>query len=276
MTSATLSLQDNYATVELPATGQVGVASVGAIALPGADHAHSYLEAGSGQNWLRRPGAVATVAIHGAALLAVWSWSSGIVKPTAAPPVIELIRIAPEPKQITLPKPEPVKDKPVALAPPKPAAPPLPAPKTVETSAAQAETYTPPAPPVNPTPPGPVTPAQPAPVAQSAPLAVAPAPKQISTEGIPTDYVNQVYARINRNADYPREAKMRRQQGKVGYRLTLNPDGSLVSFDIQSSGVEALDEAARDAIRRAAPFPRLPDLGGSSYLLAGNIVFKIN
>lgn len=273
MTSATLSLQENYAIGETPAAGHAAVA---AIALPSAGHAHSYLESGSGQNWLRRPGAVATVAIHGAALLAIWGWSSGVVKPPATPPVIELIRIAPEPKQITLPKPEPVKDKPIALAPPKPAAPPLPAPKTVDTSAAQAETYTPPAPPVHAAPPGPVTPPQPAPaLAQPAPPAAA-APKQISTEGIPTDYVNQVYARINRNADYPREAKMRRQQGKVGYRLTLNPDGSLVSFDIQSSGVEALDEAARDAIRRAAPFPRLPDLGGSSYLLAGNIVFKIN
>ena len=259
MTSATLSLQDNYA-----------------VALPSAGQAHAWLDAGSSPHWLRRPGAVATVAIHAAALLAVWSWSSGIVKPAVTPPVIELIRIAPEPKQeIAPPKPEPVKEKQVALAPPKPAAPPLPAPKTIETSAAQAETYTPPAPPVHAAPPGPVTPPQPAPApAPAAPSAAA--PKQIGTEGIPTDYVNQVYARINRNADYPREAKMRRQQGKVGYRLTLNPDGSLVSFDIQSSGVEALDEAARDAIRRAAPFPRLPDLGGSSYLLAGNIVFKIN
>lgn len=239
--------------------------------------ATSYLGAGAAPHWLRRPGAVGTVAIHGVALLAIFSWSTGVVKPPIAPPVVELIRILPEPKQeITPPKPEPVKDK-VALTAPKPVAQPLPQPKTVETSAQQAETYTPPAPPVQAAPPGPVTPAPPAPA--PAPAAAPPqsaAPKQISTEGIPTDYVNQVYARINRNADYPREAKMRRQQGKVGYRLTLNPDGSLVSFDIQSSGVEALDEAAKDAIRRAAPFPRLPDLGGSSYLLAGNIVFKIN
>ncbi len=265
MTSATLSLRDTYAAATPPAA-------------QGAGFATSYLEAGGGQHWLRRPGAVVTVAIHGAALLAIWSWSSTIVKPAVTPPVIELIRIAPEPRQeITPPKPELVKEKQVALAPPKPAAPPLPAPRTVETSAAQAETYTPPALPLQAAPPGPVTPPQPAPVpAPTQAAAPVAAPKQISTEGIPTDYVNQVYARINRNADYPREAKMRRQQGKVGYRLTLNPDGSLVSFDIQSSGVEALDEAARDAIRRAAPFPRLPDLGGSSYLLAGNIVFKIN
>jgi protein TonB len=270
MTSATLSLNDTYHRAgEQPAVAALA-ASVGA------GFATSYLDAGSPQHWLRRPGVAATVVIHGAAFLAIWGWSSGVVKPPVAPPVVELIRILPEPKpELAPPKPEPVKDK-LALAPPKPVAQPQPVPKTVEASASQAETYTPPAPPVHVAPPGPVTPAQPAPApAQAAPQA-APAPKQISTEGIPTDYVNQVYARINRNADYPREAKMRHQQGKVGYRLTLNPDGSLVSFELQSSGVEALDEAARDAIRRAAPFPRLPDLGGSSYLLAGNIVFKIN
>lgn len=268
MSSATLSLKNTYAarpdTVSAPA------------AWAGAGLATSYLEEGGKQNWVRRPGAVATVLIHGVALLAIVSWSTGVVKPPATPPVIELIRILPEPKpELTPPKPEPVKDK-VELTAAKPVAQPQPQPKTVDAPAAQAETYTPPAP-VQAAPPGPVTPAQPAPAQAAPPAPPAQAtPKQISTEGIPTDYVNQVYARINRNADYPREAKMRRQQGKVGYRLTLNPDGTLVTFDIQSSGVEALDEAAKDAIRRAAPFPRLPDLGGSSYLLAGNIVFKIN
>jgi protein TonB len=225
--------------------------------------------------WLRSPGAAGTMLVHGAALLVIWSFSSGVVKPPVAPPVVELIRLPPEPKkELAPPKPEPVKEKPVQLAPPKPVAQPLSVPKTVETSADKAETYTPPSPPVQAAPIGPVTPVAPAPAQPPAPAP--PAPRQIATEGIPTDYVNQVYARINSNTDYPREAKMRRQQGKVGYRLTLNPQGALISFDIESSGVEALDEAARDAIRRAAPFPRLPDLGGSSYLLAGNIVFKIN
>lgn len=276
MTSATLSLKDAH--TASPATNAAASHAepfAFAATVAGAGFA-AYLDAGGGKHWLRRPGAVATVAIHGAALLAIWSWSSGVVKPPVTPPVIELIRIVPQPRQeITPPKPEPVKEKQLALAPPKPVAPPLPVPKTVEASSAQAETYTPPPTPVQTVPPGPVTPPQPAPTpAHPAPSAAA--PKQITTEGIPTDYVNQVYTRINRNADYPREAKMRRQQGKVGYRLTLNPDGSLLGFDIQSSGLEALDEAAREAIRRAAPFPRLPDLGGSSYLLAGNIVFKIN
>ena len=223
-----------------------------------------------------QPGVAVSVLIHGAALLAIWQFSGSVTTTMPPPPVVELIRLAPEPKpELTPPKPEPVKEKPLTLAPPNPVAQAVPVPKTVETSAAQAETFTPPAPPQHAAPIGPVTPPTPAP-AQPPAAPVATAPKQISTEGIPTDYVNQVYARINSNADYPREAKMRRQQGKVGYRLTLNPQGALISFDIQPSGFDVLDEAARDAIKRAAPFPRLPDLGGSTYLLAGNIVFKIN
>ncbi|HEV7815270.1 MAG TPA: TonB family protein, partial [Janthinobacterium sp.] len=190
----------------------------------------------------------------------------------APPPVhpVELIRLKAEPPRVLAPpKAKPLKEKPLAAAPPKPAARPPAAPKTLETAADKAETYTPPATPV-----GPVAPAFPLPAVPAAPAPAA--ARAIATEGIPTDYVNQVYARINRNADYPREAKLRRQQGRVGYRLTLDPRGALLSVDIQSSGSDILDEAARDAIRRAAPFPALPELGGSTYLLAGNIVFKIN
>lgn len=275
MSSATLSLNDAYAPEDPATAGPASPLSIvvtpaaGAqsAATHGAGFATSYLEAGAGRHWLRRPGALVTVLVHGLVLLAILNWT-GVVKRPRAPAVIELMYIQPEQKiKLAPPKPEPAKEKQVALAPPQPTAQAQPAPKAVDTPPpAQVETSAPPAPP------GPVTQAPPAPL--RAPVAAG--PKQISTEGIPSDYVNQVYARINRNADYPREAKMRRQQGKVGYRLTLNPDGSLVSFDIQSSGVDSLDEAARDAIRRAAPFPRLPDLGGSSYLLAGNIVFKIN
>ncbi|MBC3917967.1 TonB family protein [Undibacterium sp. CY18W] len=239
-------------------------------------------QAGNTGGSLRKPGAAISVLIHGAALLAIWGWSGRTVQ--VAPPlaVVELIRLQAEPRQeLVPPKPEP-KKAPVELAPPTPVAQTVPVPKTVETSAAKAETYTPPAAPVHaeaipvlPVTPVAATPA-PAQAPAPAPTPVAATPKQISNEGIPTDYVNQVYARINSNTDYPREAKIRRQQGKVGYKLTLNPAGALISFDIQSSGLDVLDEAAREAIRRAAPFPRLPDLGGSSYLLAGNIIFKIN
>jgi protein TonB len=268
MSSAKLSLYEN---VHAPRAAAAGLPPLhgGALAL---------LSASGGEGWLRRRGAAASVLLHGAAVVAAWTLSAEKAPAPPAPPVVELIRLQPEP----LKPPEP------PLAPPKPAEPkllaaarpvaqPLPLPKTVAAPAERAETTTPPEAPQQAAPPGPVTPQPPAPPAPPAPPPPQPpTQRQVSTEGIPTDYVNQVFARINSNADYPREAKMRRQQGKVGYRLTLSPQGAVLGVEIQGSGVEALDEAAREAIRRAAPFPRLPDLGGSSYLLAGNIVFKIN
>jgi protein TonB len=225
--------------------------------------------------WWRQRGVYVSLLLHAAALLAVWQLSGQVSEEPPAPLAVELIRVQAPPPELVPPKaeppkPEPVKEKP--LAPPKPVARALPAPKTGAAAAATAETVTPPPAPEAP-PPGPVAPPT---VAPAPPVAVqAPAPKVIATEGIPSDYVNQVFNRINRNTEYPREAKQRRQQGRVAYKLTLSPQGALLNFDIQSSGNEALDEAAKEAIRRAAPFPPLPELGGSSYSVAGNIVFKL-
>lgn len=227
-------------------------------------------------------GLVLSVALHGGAVLAALAWAGATrTVPPPEPPVVELIRVPPAPivppvppKPLEPPKPVP-EDKPKQLTAARPVAQPLPQPKTVAAAADRAETRTPPAAPTEAPPPGPVAPSAPAPAPVPAPAAP-PAPRQIATEGIPTDYVNQVYARINGNAEYPREAKVRHQQGKVGYRLTLGPDGALLGVEIASCGVEALDEAAREAIKRAAPFPKLPGLGGSSYLLAGNIIFQIH
>lgn len=273
MSSATLSLHDSYPHT----TAAVATASAASLA-PVAALSNPYLAlsgAGTaGKSWMRRPGLAITLLVHGAILLAAVNFSASVITPPAPPPALKLIILQPPPKPITLtrPEPTPVKQKQVTLTPPKPVAPPVPLPKVVTPPV---ETAAPPATPVQAEQIAPAAPPAPAPAPPVSPAPASTAPQQISTEGIPTDYVKQVYARINSSTDYPREAKMRRQQGKVGYRLTLSPQGALLSFDIESSGVEALDEAARAAIRRAAPFPKLPELGASSYLLAGNIVFKI-
>ena len=231
--------------------------------------------------WRRYRGVLISGLLHGGVALLAWNLAGSHPAPKAVATVVELIRVAP-PKAITPPPPPPPPEpqaKPVSLAPPRPVAAAVPQPKTVEAPAASAETYSAPTTPAPATPIGPVIPVAPAPAPAPAPAAAKPAPpasKVVSTEGIPTDYVNQVYARINRNTDYPQAAKQRRQQGRVGYVLTLDPQGALLKVELQPSGVDALDEAARQAIERAAPFPKLPDLGGSTYLLAGNIVFKLN
>lgn len=270
MNSATLTFAPlTREPVAAPATPVLAVASLPS--LPTAASA-----------WRRYRGVLISGLLHGGVALLAWNLAGSHPAPKAVATVVELIRVAP-PKALTPPPPPPTPEpqaKPVSLAPPRPVAAAVPQPKTVEAPAASAETYTAPSTPAPAAPIGPVTPVAPAPAPVPASAAVAkpapPASKVVSTEGIPTDYVNQVYARINRNADYPQAAKQRRQQGKVGYVLTLDPQGTLLKVELQPSGVEALDDAARQAIERAAPFPKLPDLGGSSYLLAGNIVFKLN
>ena len=51
---------------------------------------------------------------------------------------------------------------------------------------------------------------------------------------------------------YPQSARSRRQQGKVIVRVVISPTGLPSSIDVfQSSGVDSLDRAALDAVRRA-------------------------
>jgi protein TonB len=225
----------------------------------------------SGRSWWKKPGALTSLGLHVAAIAAIWGFSQRVLPPVAPERVIELVLA---PRQLAPPEPSPppkvVPQKPQAKA---SSARPLPAPRSTPVAAEQAEIAALPA-----TPAVPVAPAAADPVKAAAPEAPpAPSkPRVISNDGIPSDYVNQVYSRISRHTSYPRAAKMRREEGRVAYRLTLSPQGELLKYDIQTSGSDTLDDAAVEAIKGAAPFPKLPDLGGSSYLLAGAIVFKVN
>ncbi|NKI72287.1 TonB family protein [Collimonas pratensis] len=221
--------------------------------------------------WWHKPGALTSFGLHAVAIAAIWGLSHRVLPPATPERVIELVL---SPKQLTPPEPPPLKIEPqkpqpkISSARPLPT--PTPAPRSKPVAAGQAEIATPPA--------VPITPASAEPVKAAAPEAPPAPPKLrvISNDGIPSDYVNQVYSRISRHTSYPRAAKMRKEEGRVAYKLTLSPQGELLKYEIQTSGSEALDEAAIDAIKGAAPFPKLPELGGSSYLLAGAIVFKVN
>ncbi|WP_156924387.1 TonB family protein [Derxia gummosa] len=230
----------------------------------------------------RRKLAIAvSLALHAGALLYLWNWSHEPAPPPVPERVIEMVIAPPEPpKPIEPPKIEPPKPvekvktiEPPRAAPPRPAPVPVPAPSAVPT-------------------PAPVTPSvaeaphEPAPApAPPAPPAPAPAPQAAARPGppnspdaIPTDYANQVFARINRIASgrYPKAAMLRRQEGRIGYRLTLAQDGTLLSYELDKCGIDALDAAAEEALKAAAPFPKLPDLGAASYRLAGAIVYRLS
>jgi periplasmic protein TonB len=227
------------------------------------------------RSWWNKPGVLTSFGLHVTVIAAVWGLSQHVLPPVAPERVIELVLA---PKQLAPPEPPP----PPKIEPQKPQpkisnARPLPAPTPVTRStpvaAEKAEIA---AQPVVPAITEPVKSIAPEAVPAPAPVPTPTRPRVISNEGIPSDYVNQVYSRISRHTSYPRASKMRKEEGRVSYKLTLSPQGELLKYDIETSGSEALDDAAVEAIKGAAPFPKLPDLGGSSYLLAGAIVFKVN
>lgn len=67
-------------------------------------------------------------------------------------------------------------------------------------------------------------------------------------------------ARLERVKRYPSAARVRRIQGVAYVRFRVDRQGRLLFATLQrSSGNALLDEAAMDTIRRAQPFPAIPD-----------------
>jgi periplasmic protein TonB len=94
---------------------------------------------------------------------------------------------------------------------------------------------------VSPAPPPPM-PAAVAPAAHAGPPSPAPGPVSISR-------LAQMPG--NPPLKYPTAAKLRHQQGVVRLRITVGTDGRVTDIGIaQSSGFDALDEAAMDVVRR--------------------------
>lgn len=64
---------------------------------------------------------------------------------------------------------------------------------------------------------------------------------------------------------YPRDALKRGEQGKVGFRITVEPDGSLGSCEVtQGSGFKALDNATCEIIVSYARLKKIENSDGRS------------
>ena len=65
---------------------------------------------------------------------------------------------------------------------------------------------------------------------------------------------------IEKKKFYPARARRNRSTGEVSVSFTLHPDGSIVKLHIShSSGMNALDQAARKAVQKVGQFPPFPD-----------------
>lgn len=77
--------------------------------------------------------------------------------------------------------------------------------------------------------------------------------------GTARDYFDMVRLRIESKKNYPSSARMRQVEGRVRVRFTIREDGSVEAVAVaESSRSRALDDAALDAVKASAPFPRPP------------------
>lgn len=99
--------------------------------------------------------------------------------------------------------------------------------------------------------------------------------RQISSDSSRIKYVNSVSThkyiaaqymkdwqqKVERtgNLNYPEVARKRNFSGKLTMDVGIKPDGTIHSIRItRSSGIKALDDAAKRIVRMSAPFPPLP------------------
>jgi protein TonB len=102
-----------------------------------------------------------------------------------------------------------------------------------------------------------------APTAETKPVQIAPpppppetpeasGPSEAEIDAARNAYRNQVQKELKRNQRYPRIAEQRSIQGEVKLEISLDQEGNVVDVQVaESSGNEALDEAAKKAVRQS-------------------------
>lgn len=201
--------------------------------------------------------------------------------PAEEPPVAEEPPLAEEP-----PPPEPVAEAPPPPPEPVEALPPPP-PQTVAKADVprpvkaerrpppkprRAEPVPPPAPVVASAPPPPVAPPVAPTIAMAAPAV---APPRI--EAIRSAYLAALAEQIHRHKFYPRASRRFNEQGTVVVRFVIEKDGRLRELSVaESSGIERLDTAALETLRKVTPFEPIPDvLGRDEWPISVPIAFTL-
>ena len=78
--------------------------------------------------------------------------------------------------------------------------------------------------------------------------------------GQTADFMAQLQAWLEKHKEYPRRARMRRQQGTALLYFVMDRDGQVLQHRLeQSSGHDLLDREVIAMIERAQPLPKLPE-----------------
>ena len=90
-------------------------------------------------------------------------------------------------------------------------------------------------------------------------------------------YLRLVRQLLEKQKDYPSQARQRHIQGIVMVRFTIRAGGQVASFQIsRSSGHGLLDEAAKNTLRRVGQFPPLPvDLNRQKLTVEVPLAFRL-
>lgn len=78
--------------------------------------------------------------------------------------------------------------------------------------------------------------------------------------GAPPDYISLLRAWLDRHKEYPRPARVRREEGTAYLYFVIDREGKVLDFSLRrSSGHGSLDRATVEMIKRASPLPEIPD-----------------
>ena len=80
--------------------------------------------------------------------------------------------------------------------------------------------------------------------------------------GAYVDYKSLLYAWLEKHKEYPRRARLRRQEGTAILHFVIDRGGRVLEYRIErSSGYKLLDTEVAAMIERASPLPEVPDEG---------------
>ncbi len=179
--------------------------------------------------------------------------------------------------------PAPAAEKPAAAAPAAAAPAPAPAPQ-VAAAPAPAQPVAPAPKPAEPTPQPAAAPPQPAPEPAAVAAAPAPQPEEAAPKvdtaaqaALHTAYSNSLRKLIYGKLQYPKRAIQKEIEGLVVLRVSTDRNGQLVAAEVAQSAHQVLDNAARDATIKAAPFPAAAAaMAGDRFVFMIPVVFKLS